>query len=246
LSLGTSETGTLSTADDMSYMLHPGLLTPSMSPPEIKFVSSSGLEAPSGTSPLNMPPADQGVNVRHLQPGIQRRAEALPQDDETICIKLLAHLKRFSQRQQSYESVLWLVQKTNATLRRLLRSRTIRADYMCHLLLTNIVLRLATFCKQLIPVPQPQNTPCENEFVHDSYLVDGTSNSCDIRWPQNDTSQDMRASAKNTVKESTIINSGIGDLLKRKPLNGFQVLGRHESAHLEIDIQLRRILASLA
>ncbi|KAJ9659433.1 hypothetical protein H2198_003162 [Neophaeococcomyces mojaviensis] len=247
LNLEMSQSAAFSNADDMSYILQTGLPTPSMSPPQMRYLSSSDLETVSSTSPPNMPPLSQGVSVRGSQTMATRRAEALPEDDETVCIKLLAHLKRFSQQQQSYESVLSLVQKTNAALRRLLRSRTIRTNYSCHLLLTNIVLHLASFSERLIPVPPQQQHPQpENEFVHESYLIDGDSDLCNIQRRQNGIWQDMRPLTKNAVTESIMINAGVGDLLKRKPLDGFQVLGRQESAHIEIDSQLRGVLASLS
>ena len=51
--------------------------------------------------------------------------------------------------------------------------------------------------------------------------------------------------AKASIVEASALVVEVGDLLKRKPLNGFQTLGRHESHHVELDLRLQRVMMKL-
>ena len=44
----------------------------------------------------------------------------------------------------------------------------------------------------------------------------------------------------NLVKEVMSFISAIGEMLKRKPIQGFQYLGRHETLHVELEQRLRQ------
>ncbi|KAK5952933.1 hypothetical protein OHC33_006054 [Knufia fluminis] len=244
LNLELAEETEQSTTDDSLNMMY-GIPTPSMSPPEMQFLSPADLEArnharPYATASFHATPQA----TCHLP--TSQTYQPQPEDDETVCIKLLAHMKRFSTQNHTFVSMLTIINKTNSALRRLLQSRTIRTDYTCQLLLTNIVLHLATFSERLLDVPEPSSTASlEEEFIHEAYLTEGETPAYSDQRPAHTQAPVSRSIAKHSIRDATMLCSAIGDLLKRKPLNGFQILGRHESAHVEIDTRLRRVLASL-
>lgn len=231
---------------ESSYLMHSGLPTPSMSPPEMKFLTPSDLEA---TTPNTRPPSTGPVLYDNSEPILTRASTFYHQrphseDDETIAIKLLAHLKRFSiQERQSFQSVASLVNKTNAALRRLLRSDTVKNDYTCHLLLTNIMMHLAAFCEQLMVL---RETPTEQDLIAQSALSQGENDMFFDQRSQGAQQGELSAVVKNSIYESATLCTSIGNLLKRKPLNGFQVLGRHESAQLDIERRLRDMVSSMS
>lgn len=223
-----------------------GLPTPCMSPPEMQFLSPADLETRSQSSPPTSGPFYQTPHAAY-HPPLPQANQPQPEDDESVCLKLLAHIKQCStQDHHTFASMLALVNKTNAALGKLLQSRTIRRDYPCQLLLTNIVLHLATLCEQLLDHREPSYTSNpEQEFIHESYLTESDEGIYPDKRQTHSQAAVSKSNAKHTVREATMLCSAIGDLLKRKPQNGFQTLGRHESAHVEIDIRLKRILASL-
>lgn len=230
---------------DSSYLMHSGLPTPSMSPPEMKFLTPSELEA---TTPNARPPSTGPVLYDSSDPTLSRASTFYHQrphaeDDETIAIKLLAHLKRLSnQERQSFNSVASLVNKTNAALRRLLRSDTVKNDYTCHLLLTNIMTHLAGFCEQLMVL---RETATE-DLIAESHLTQGDNEMFLDQRSHSAQQGQLSSIVKNSIHESAALCTSIGNLLKRKPLNGFQVLGRHESAQLDIERRLRDMVASMS
>lgn len=234
------------TTESMPFTLQTGLPTPSMSPPETRYPSSSdnvtGIRADYSIPATQF----QRTNSRRISTAFTQKAERTSEDNEDVCIRLLAHLKRISQQEQSCSTLLALVQKTNAALARLLKSRSVHTDYSCHLLLTNIMLHLTSLCERHLQLSQRKaDAQLEAEFVHDSYLVDSESDAGYGSRQPDEFLTEMRPVAQRTIVESVKVNASISELLKRKPLNGFQVLGRHESAHVETDVRLRRVLSSL-
>lgn len=250
--LDLGQDGNLGQPNEQAFIMNTGLPTPSMSPPDMQFLSPSDLEACSQQHLASTRHHDQTILTQYAVPSHTGRPQSSQaEDDETVCIKLLAHLKRFSsQPRQSLQSTLSLISKTNAAVKRLLRSRSIRTEYTCHLLLTSIMLHLASIYEQVLTTqqsrPQSQSKSySEQEFINECYLAENDQEPSSDLTHQDTQAADSSTSVKSYVHESTLLCSGIGDLLKRKPLNGFQTLGRHESALIEVEIKFKNVLAAL-
>jgi len=246
INLELAEDSESSTIEETLCMMH-GLPTPSMSPPDKQYLSPGDLEARCQSRPHTSTPFRQTAQVAS-HPSIPEAFQLLDEDDETVCIKLLAHLKRVSTHgQHTFVSTVALINRINAALRRLLQSRTVRTNYTCQLLLTNVVLYLATFCERLLDVPELSNIANPAiEFIHEAYLTEGDNTALSDQKQMPSQTSIWKSMAKHSIHEAIVLCSTTGDLLKRKPLTGFQILGKQESAHIEIDVRLRRVLASLS
>jgi hypothetical protein len=220
---------------DMSFMCSNGLPTPGMSPPQLRYLSPAAFEArpmsrstsvTTDSSRLLPPRFNSAFSV----PKSQTPEPSQHEDDETVCIKLLAHLKKHSGQQgQGHDSQLDLLQKTNASVRRILRNKGARSNYTCQLLLSSILTHMADLCEL---VATSHHSPFAAEQGKTEYFHRPQQ-----RQPANE--------VKTAVIEATNLATEVGELLKRKPLNGFQVLGRHESHHIELDLRLQRTLSKL-
>lgn len=221
---------------DMSFLCNNGLPTPGMSP-QFKHLSPAALE----TRPKSRATSVATESSRLLPPRFttafaaplsRTPGPAQPEDDETVCIKLLSHLKKHcSHKGQSTDQDFDLLTKTNASVRRILRNKGVRSDYTCQLLLSSIITHMVDLCEQLCNSSHAQD---QKHFETQSEYYDKTN--------QPNTSS---AITRTQVVESTNLATEIAGLLKRKPLKGFQVLGRHESHHIELDLRLQRALARL-
>ena len=248
LNLELCQQSELAQDEEPPYMMNMGLSTPSMSPPEFRFLSPI---EPNNTSPSTRPtsiaPTSSQVSLVDCpsqRPAIDQQI-IQPDDDETVCIKLLAHLKRLStQEDHSYESMVYNVSKTTIVVNRLLRSSSVRADYTCHLLLTGIMTHLAAFCEQLLVLQDGR--PSEEDLFTSSMLADSDAEVHQDRRQHSTHVGDTKLIAKDSVYESVLTCVSVGNLLKRKPLNGFQVLGRQESALVELERRMRIVLSSLS
>lgn len=231
---------TFSMRENINFAMQHGLPTPSLSPPCLKRLSPSNLDingANQATGKLPLSMTGTAVQTPDVWPAIQQ------EDDETVCIKLLAHLKRHTLwTQVSDEATLSLILKTNAALRRILQSEHSRSDPSCRLLLSSITAQLAKLC-EILSESQCAQAPksLESEFIHDAYLEDGQQETC-IQPPKQ---PDIREASKSAIQESLAANANIGNLLKRKPSHGFQALGRQESLHIELDVRMKKALLML-
>lgn len=248
LNLDLCQESSLSSVNESSFLMNTGLPTPSMSPPDMQFLTPSDLEAWSRQTSVSKN-HDQSIPAQYAMRSQSARHQAYHvEDDETVCLRLLSHLKQFSsQQRQPLQLTLSLVHRTNATIRRLLRSRTIRSDYTCHLLLTSIVLHLISLCEKASSTlqKQPLKPYSDQDFINECYLTENEQESSADSVRQDTQVADSTASSKSLVHDSALLCSSIGDLLKRKPLNGFQTLGRHESALIEIGVRFNRVIASI-
>lgn len=251
--LDLGQNANLGQMNEHLFVMNTGLPTPSMSPPDMQFLSPSDLEACTQQNLTDTRHREQTIPAQVTLPCQSARPHSSQaEDDETVCIKLLAHLKRFSsQPRQPVQSTLSLIYKTNAAIKRLLRSRSIRADYTCHLLLTSIMLHLASIYEQVLNAQhlpsRSQSKPCpDQEFINECYLGENDQELTSDPTRQDTQLSDSSAFTKSYVHESAVLCCSIGDMLKRKPLNGFQTLGRHESALIEVEIRLKNVLAGLA
>ena len=232
---------------DMSYLSNNGLPTPGMSPPRFRYLSPAALE----TRPMSRATSVATDSSRLLPANfttafaapLSRTPEpSQPEDDETVCIKLLSHLKKHcSQRRQSSDEDLDLLRKTNASVRRILRNKTVRTDYTCQLLLSSIITHMVDLSEQLCNRNREVSTASESSFLQEQVHFQSQPEYFDRTNQQKQPLDNTRTQ----VVEATNLATEVADLLKRKPVNGFQVLGRHESHHIELDLRLQRALANL-
>ncbi len=235
-----------SVTSERTFFNNSGLPTPALSPPQFtKYLSPSQLEARPTSSQ-----AYGAVDPSKLYPSRTMatsapNADVTPEDEETVCIKLLAHLKRHSaDESQPMVTQLALLKKCNAAVRRILHSKTIRSDYGCHLLLSNILCHLVRLCERLCHERSGEARSTESQFLQDQVHFEAVPGFFDhnVSQPLPSQEQDILLSLTDEVKTFA---STLGDMLKRKPLNGFQSLGRHEIFHVELEKRLKRARAQL-
>ncbi|KIW11329.1 hypothetical protein PV08_10629 [Exophiala spinifera] len=240
-----------SITSEVSFFTNNGLPTPALSPSQFaRYLSPAQLENQSTSNQELSVPIDPRrlCPPGHTAPFTRHAGLSLvPEDEETICIKLLAHLKRHSSdASQSREMQLELLKKSNAAVRRLLQSKTIRTAYTCHLLLSNILNNLVHLCERLC-----QNTnedsrhlSVESQFIQDQMNFDavpGFFENGTAAAPQPIQAPDAET-LKSLSREVMSFTSMVGDMLKRKPLDGFQCLGRHETFHVDLELRLSKAM----
>jgi hypothetical protein len=215
------------TSDSMSFFTNSGLPTPGISPPQCpRYLSPAHLET-RPSSRQSVYPVDQ-LKLFPKRYTSTPSVDASADDEETVCIKLLAHLKKHSNHNsQPREVQLHLLKKANAVVRRLLRSPNIKSDYACHLLLTSIVNQLVKLCEILCH--DKSEVKQEQSYFGGvaPFLISGVSQ----------LDQDGIGSFVREVQSFSIT---IGDLLKKQPVHGFQHLGRHETFHVELEQRLKK------
>ncbi|KAH0845811.1 hypothetical protein FOPE_11903 [Fonsecaea pedrosoi] len=241
--LDMADNRSYSIASDLSFFNNSGLPTPGLSPPQFtRYLSPAQLE----TRPMSRQ-SSCPVDPSRLQPPVYgaplpRNGELGLEDEETVCIKLLAHLKKHSSDEsQPREMQIELLKKSNAAVRRILRSKSVRADYSCHLLLSNIINHLVRLCERLC---QGRLEECglvhmECQFLQEQVHFEAMPGFFDTPVPSAvpTPDQDLLGSL---VKEVIVFTSIVGDFLKKKPLYGFQHLGRHETFHVELEQRLKK------
>ena len=224
-----------SMASDLSFFHSNGLPTPCFSPPQsTRYLSPAQLETcpTSRQSPCRVDPAK-------LHPqrytSFSSNGNLHPEDKETVCIKLLAHLKKHSSDEsQTQEVQLDLLKKSNAAVRRILRSKSIRRDYSCHLLLSSIINHLVRLCERLC-----QGKLEDSHFLPEQVHFGGVPGFFDTPVVPRAAVVDQ-GMASSLVREVAEFTSIVGDFLKRKPIYGFQHLGRHETFHVELEQRLQK------
>lgn len=252
-----------SMTSEVSFFTNNGLPTPALSPPQFtrclspaqldtRPTSKQGSRSTAPIDPRRLyPPANTTTPffARHVE-----HPPLTPEDEETVCIKLLAHLKKHSSDEsQPRETQLQLLKKCNAAVRRILHSKTIRSSYTCHLLLSNILSHLVRLCERLcldmdMNSSEDAARSLESQFLQDQVhyeAVPGYFENVAVHIPQ----QPLQASEQETMmalnREVMSFASTVADMLKRKPLGGFQTLGRHESFHAELEQRLIKASALL-
>lgn len=216
-----------------------GLPTPALSPPKVRYLSPMALE----TRPASRQ-SSVTMNTDMLRPTsaarVQRAPEPqAPEDEEMMCIKLLAHVKKQSQVQHTLESALNLLRKVNAALKRIVASKAARSDYACQLLLTSILSSLVAHCERT------GRLHLESRGRQQSFAFRPSPEYFASTFQTEPTDSPDAATLRELIQTVSNISSTLGDSLKRKPLNGFQTLGRHESLMLTLDQRLRLSIASL-
>jgi hypothetical protein len=219
-----------------------GLPTPALSPPQVGYLSPMALE----TRPVSRQSSIM-TNTNMLHPGIappiQRTPESpAPEDEEMVCIKLLAHIKKQSQIQQTPDSAISLLRKVNAALKRIIASKTSRSDYSCQLLITSILNALVAHCERTSKLHLDARTTQQTfAFQHSSEYFNA---SLPAQQSQSQSQADAET-LRELIQTVSNITASLADSLKRKPLNGFQTLGRHESLMLTLGQRLKITLAAL-
>lgn len=235
----------LNAGSDGSYIIEASLPTPSMSPQQTQYLTPSELDAAtpstSVTSIFTVPTTNQTTLYHCSDPNMLYQEI---EDDEVMLIKLLTQLKRLSmQSHHTFRSAISLVDKTNAAMERMLQSKTVRADYACHLLLTNILMHLVTFCELVSTLRGPQTG---NELLFDKNIASGyNSEILQEQASLAESATTLQFAAKEAVRNTVAICVSVGNLLKRVPLHGFQVVGRNEGALIDLERRLRHTISTL-
>ncbi|KAJ9603589.1 hypothetical protein H2200_011775 [Cladophialophora chaetospira] len=238
--LDMADNRSYSMASDASFFSNNGLPTPGLSPPQFtRYLSPAQLEArpvsrqsPCPTDSARLHPQQYGTLSRSVEPGFE--------DQETICIKLLGHLKKHSADDMLPREVqLDLLKKSNAAVRRLLRSQTVRSDYTCHLLLSSIINHLVRMCERLC-----EQKWDDSQYLHEQVHFEGMPGFFDTPVPQSSGGPLEHDLANSLIQEVMVFTTIVGDCLKRRPISGFQHLGRHETFHVELEQRLRRATVS--
>ncbi|EXJ94706.1 hypothetical protein A1O1_03103 [Capronia coronata CBS 617.96] len=246
-----------SMTSDLSFFPNSGLPTPILSPPRFtRYLSPSQPQARSLSTQASAPVDPDRLHPPSYTMPLARSLHAAADDEETVCIKLLAHLKRHGRDEsQPRETQIELLRKCNAAVRRILRSKAIRSDYNCQLLLSNIMSHLARLCERLCDQPRlDPNEPkyIDSEFLQDQLYLETAHTFFDSALQQQQQQQppppppltppdhEMMAAL---IKDVLYCTSSVGDMLKKEPLEGFQMLGRHEAFQIELEQRLKRAMA---
>lgn len=224
-----------SVSSETMFLHHGGLHTPNLSPPQTRYLSPAALDV-RPVSRHTSTCAESALTMSQTT-----LPTLVPEDEETVCIKLLAHLKKYSSTTNQTEQFrVDLLSKSNASVRRILRSQTARRDYNCQLLLSSILTHLTTLCESLCSTEQDERTR------HDQSLQrpDTTRESFDMRTglvQQQTSSETLRP----LVLEASSLAMELGSLLKRTPYDGFQIQGRQEAWIVELGLRLQTALTRL-
>lgn len=233
---------------DMTFFGNSGLPTPALSPPQFRYLSPAALETrPASSQQALAVVAEPSTLVPPRYPASALRTpEPAAEDDETVCIRLLAHLKKYSHDDQhlTREAQLNLLGKSNAAVRRILRSKSVKSNYSCHLLLSSIMIHLVRLCEKACSRKVDEAKNMDSQFLQEQVPFDTVPGYFDAHVHQHQPPQDHET-IQSLVKEAMLFTSTVGDMLKRKPLNGFQALGRHESLHVDLERRLKNALALL-
>jgi hypothetical protein len=232
--LDMTDNRSYSTASEISFFSNSGLPTPGFSPPQLpRYLSPAHLDT-RPTSRQSSCPVDPAKLHPQRYGLLPRNPDSSVDDDETSCIKLLAHLKKhLADELQPREAQIELLTKSNAAVRRLLRSQAIRNDYSCHLLLSNIINHLVRLCERLC-----QGRQDDSLYLQDQIHFEGMPGFFDTPLPQANNPLDQELT-NGLVQEVLVFTTIVGDFLKKKPIYGFQYLGRQETFHVELEQRLR-------
>lgn len=239
--LDMADNRSFSVASELAFFSNTGLPTPALSPPPFtRYLSPAQLETRPVSRHASCPVDPSKLHPQPFATPLPRLSDPTLEDEETVCVKLLAHLKKHSvDESQPREVQLELLKKCNAAVRRILRSKTIRAEYPCHLILSAIINHLVRLCERLCQSKFDDPRHMDSQFLQDQVHFDPMSGLFDTsalqQLPLPD--QDVMVSL---VSEVMAFTSVVGDMLKKRPLQGFQHLGRHETFHVELEQRLKK------
>lgn len=231
-----------SMASDMTFFNNSGLPTPALSPPQFTRYLSPGQLETRPTSRHTLVQADASkLQLPQRSPAATRHMENVQEDEEMVCIKLLAHIKKHaSDEMQPRDLQIDLLRKCNAAMQRILKSKTIRSDYACHLVLSSIITHLVRLCEKLCLCKMEESRTLESQFLQDQvHFAEAMPGFFDAAMCSTMvlSEQDQLV---HLVAEVMSFISAVGEMLKQKPIPGFQYLGRHETLHFELEQRLRQ------
>jgi hypothetical protein len=227
-----------------------GLPTPALSPPQYAYLSPMMLE----NRPHSAVGTAGNITSQFLAPSRPTPAARIAEprqseDEEMVCIKLLGHLKKSSAKEhQSLDDLVSTIKKSNAVIRRILRSKQARSDYGCVMLLSNIMLKVVDLCERAAQKHFEEPDGGDAHFLsafNDNFFNDPEQNYFNTDFPMESSQADRGAMLREMLTQSADLASMVGNLLQRKPLSGFQTVGRHEGLHLELGQRLKAALILL-
>lgn len=231
-------------SNETSYRVDTSLPTPSMSPRHKQQLTPPDLDVmtPSTQTSSILPASTTDQTTLYHLSGPSSQIQSI-EDDEIMLIKLLTQLKKLSlQTHHTFRSAVSLVDKTNAAIKRMLHSRTVRTDYTCHLLLTSILVHLVTFCELVSTLRDRQ---VDSELVFDISFSDYDSGMSQEQTSIIASRTTLQLAAKKAVRDTVAICTSVGNFLKRVPLNGFQIVGKNEAALIDLEKRLRHTITLL-
>jgi hypothetical protein len=227
-----------------------GLPTPALSPPQYAFLSPMMLE----TRPQSVVNNACTTTSQLLAPSKPTPPARTPEplqaeDEELVCLKLLGHLKKSGAKEdQSLDDLVSIIKKSDAVIRRILKSKKARSDYGCVMLLSNIMIRVVDLCERAAQMHFEEPDVGDAHFLsafNDNFFYDPEQNFYKTDFPMESCQADRGAMLRDMLAQSDDLVLTLGNLLQRKPLNGFQAVGRHEALHLELGQRLKTTLRLL-
>jgi len=222
-----------------------GLLTPGLSPPQVEYLSPMLLERKPGAS---IEPVEQHADGCFLTPSLPTPAYRTPEvqqsdDEEMICLKLLGHLKKTSYTENSsVDDMMSTLKKSTAVIRRILKSKNARSDYSCLLLISNILMKVVEICEKASQRQFAEPSQSDAQFL--TNFDENFCNESEQGYYYADLQSDYSSSVqgerlRDLLERIAELCAEVGGLLKNKPLNGFQTIGRHEGLHVDLGRRLQ-------
>lgn len=234
-----------SVESDINLCHNVGLQTPQVSPPPVtRYLSPAVFEAHPMSRSASISTEAHLPRPASAAPSVARSTDlSQPEDEETVCIKLLSHLKKHSNiTSQDRTFQVDLLTKSNASIRRILRSKSVRSDESCQLLLSNILGKMTTLCEHLCYTSQSESAnPNQSQAVPG---MQRNSEAFDMRTGLVD-QQTSSETLRPLVLETSSLAADVGNMLKRKPLDGFQTYGRWETLVIGLECRLGNALGAL-
>lgn len=241
LAAGTAHMSSLSLSPQTTY-LSPGLQTGCTS--SYRNHSEPGpITADYAASQILPPPlSTQAFCAREPQADLE---------EEMVCIKLLAYLKKCgTQEDQSLETLLSLIQKSDAVLRRILTSQRARSDYGCVMLLSSIIVKVINLCEKVcqeyFQICQSETSEFITTFGEEFLFAFGERPSLETeRNYRNADERDQPSSSyRRTIQDLLgLIKQGSAEVsrLLKEP-DEIQSTGKHEGLHVEMERRLDAML----
>ena len=228
----------------------------SLSPPQVRQLSPEELDL--GRHPNLMQTDSRPLHAPDYNATF-RTSELRPTDEpDLVCIKLLAYLRRTgTDEHHSLDDVLGLIQRALAAVRRILTSRKARSDYSCIMLLSNILVQVVKLCEKACSMHfeerQSETPELLTTFGEDFFTAFGEP--CDLSPKQKYSNMHEDHSLSNVSRQRLFafllenvaeVSTEISELLRGKPLTGFQAIGKHECLHMDLERRLMEMLNLLA
>lgn len=117
------------------------------------------------------------------------------------------------------------------------------------MLLSNIMIRVVDLCDRATQLHSEEPDGGDAQFLsafNDNLFNDPEHSFYNTDFPMESCQADRGAMLRDVFTQSADLVLALGNLIQRKPLNGFQAVGRHEALHLELGQRLKATLSLLA